>query len=1036
MVRSMSSVSARHRKQAAGLVAFAVLYSCAGFFGAPLLLKKLGEDYVRDTLRLQLSVSGVEVNPWTLAIRLDDLSVNELDGKSLLALKSLYVNLDSFSTIWRRQLAVDELDVLEPVVNARIDPAGKLNLLALVPPDDPEDQGQTPWHIATLGIHRGHVELRDESRPVPFTSRLEPLELSLYNLDSKPDGSGQYHFEAETGKGEYLAWKGSLALNPVRSEGYLAVKGLQATTIGDYLQNQLPVVIRDGKVSLSGHYRMRLEHEIPDLALSGVVADLEGFKAETVAPKPLSLSLDRVSLREMSLEWPVQSARLAELILQGMTISGQHQAVVSAEKMQLLRAAWRPEPGRGEVGRFLVKGIRFTDGAQTPLLVMPELEVAGAAVQPSSRQLETGAIHIKEGQARFTRYTDTDSDWLRFVTMLAAAAEDPSPMAATEAAAPWRLALGELSLSAFKADIEDRVPPKPVSMPLFIKRFSVQPEMDLQKPHRFDGELDIGRAGGLTLAGEFNESPLRLSGRAELHGFDLRPITPYLADFARFQLESGRLGFKGNFSIEDAGGLKASYQGAAGIEGFAANDLFLQERFLAWKRLQLDGVDFNLEPLRLKVREIAADQPFSRLMILPDKSLNVIQILASAPTPSPIKVHPPKAAKPPVMEIGRIRVSNGSMLFADLSLKPQFATGIESLSGEIRQVSNRPGAIATVQLNGRVDQYGKADIRGQLNPLAPDDRTALALKFDNVELTTLTPYSAKFAGYRIDQGKLSLDLNYRIDNRRLQAENHVVLNQLTLGGKVDSPDAVNMPLRLALALLRDSKGVIDLDLPISGSLDDPQFRVGPIVWKAFVNVVTKVASAPFRFIAGLVNGGEDIDRLPFLPGSVDVSPEARERAQKLAAALVQRPQLRIELRGIYDAVLDRQALQNSQLEAALKAVAVKAGKSGEPLELLYLEKFGAESLKQKKVLAQRPAGGQDLTTAPEAYRASLRAALLEREAVADGDLRQLALDRSRALRRIMIDEGKVEDARVFVLEPEAATAVDGRVVTVATLNAQ
>lgn len=1036
MERVLRKISSRRQKQVSGLLVFAVIYSCAGFLGAPVLVKKLGQDYVRDTLKLRLSVAKVEVNPWRLALRLDGLSVTEPDGTALVSLQSLYLNVDSLASVWRRQLEVEDLDIVAPVVNARIDASGKLNLLALVPPEDPEDTGETPWRLAALGIHQGHLELRDESRPQPFSTRLEPLELQLYNLSSQTDGAGQYHFEAETGKGERLEWKGSVALNPIRSEGYLAVKGLQAATVADYAQNTLPLTVSQGRISLSGQYRLQMEHEVPELHLTGVAINVEDLQGATVAPNPIEIAVKQIAMRELALDWPEQAARLPELVLRGLAVSDADHVWVSLGEMTLNRASWMPKPGKAVVGALGFRNIRLQDTGGTPLLVLPALQVTDAAVQPEGRRLESGSIHIKEGETRFTRYSATDNNWQRFVDTLDKRLGPPVVgKAAAPASAPWQVALGELSVTGFRVAAEDRTPLKPVLLPLYINQFTVRPERDLQKPHQFEGLMEIGRSAKLQLSGQLHESPLKLMGQVDLQGFDLGPVTPYLSDFARFQLESGKLGLKGKFSVQEAKSWLATYQGSVGIDDFVANDLYLQERFLAWKRLQLRDLDFNLEPMRMKVREVMADQPFTRLMILPDKSLNVSQILAATTPSAPAKPVVSKVQPPSPVDIGKVKVRNGSMLFADLSLKPQFATGIESLNGEIRDISTRPGKVAEVALQGRVDQYGKADIQGKINPLAPDNQTEMALKFENVELTTLTPYSAKFAGYRIDKGKLSLDLNYHIENRRLQATNRVVLNQLTLGEKVDSPDAVNMPLRLALALLKDGKGVIDLDLPISGSLDDPQFRVGPIVWKAFVNVVTKVATAPFRFIAGLVGGGEDMDSLPFEPGAAAVSPQAHERLMKLAQALAQRPQLRVELRGAYDAVLDRQAIRNAHLDDALKAMTLKSPKPSDALEALYLDKFGAESLKQKKALALRPAGGQELALATEAYRASLRSALLEQDAVADGELRQLALDRSRGLRQILIEAGKVEDARVYVLEPEAGVAVDGRVVSHATLNA-
>ncbi|RZU44878.1 uncharacterized protein DUF748 [Fluviicoccus keumensis] len=1032
------SISRRRKKQIAAIAGLFGLYALAGFLGAPKLVDKLARDYVHEKLHLNLAIREVQVNPLRLALRLDGVSVSEAGVKTpLLSLKSVYINVDALGSLWRRQIEVDDLDLLAPVMDARIDREGHLNLLKLVPPEDPDDKSRTNWHLAALGVHQGRIALADDSRPKPFTALLEPLNLQLHNLSSRPAGSGKYHFAAETGKGEALEWHGTVALNPVRSEGDLAIRGLQAKTVADYAQSALPLSVQAGRLSMAGHYVLLLENDTPTVRLTGGALNLEGLQAATVVEQPLQLRLDRMSMKDLSLDWPAQNLTCPELSFQKLAIGEDGPAWVSIDGVKLSRLDWNPVKQLASLKGLGVEGIRVQGDGKAPLLSVPRLEIAASTVALTPKQLQVGRVVIPKGEARFTREPGDQSDWTRFVSRLLPRLSKPQPAPAGPEV-PWRTALAELALSDFRVNAEDRTPKKPVSLPLYIRQLSIHPEMDAAKPQRFEGEFDIGSSASLRVGGDLQESPLILSGHADLKGLDLPPLTPYLADFARFQLQSGKLDLNGRFLVKDAKVPQAEYHGSIGIDNFVANDLFLQERFLAWKRLQVNGLDFNLSPMKAKIREIVAEQPFSRVMILPDKSLNIAQILATTPPEASSKSTSPTKSNATVaatVDINRVAVRNGAMLFADLSLKPQFATGIEALNGEVRGVSTRPGAIADIRLLGRVDQYGKADIHGRVNPLAPDARTAMALKFDNVELTTLTPYSAKFAGYRIEKGKLSLDLDYQIENRQLKASNRIVLNQLTLGEKVESPDAVNMPLRLALALLKDGKGVIDLDLPISGSLDDPQFRVGPIVWKAFVNVVTKVATAPFRFIAGLVGGGEDMDSLAFAPGETAIRPDTRDKVLRLAQALNQRPQLRAELRGSFDPDLDRQAIRAARLDEALKARALKAPKEPESLEGLFAERFGQDALKQKKALALRPAGGQELAVAMEAYRASLRTALMDQEVVADGDLRQLALDRSRSLRQLLIDEGKVEEARVFMLEPEAASGAEGRVVSKVSLNA-
>jgi len=188
------------------------------------------------------------------------------------------------------------------------------------------------------------------------------------------------------------------------------------------------------------------------------------------------------------------------------------------------------------------------------------------------------------------------------------------------------------------------------------------------------------------------------------------------------------------------------------------------------------------------------------------------------------------------------------MDFADLSVKPNFATGIQKLEGSITGLSSQPKSRAHIDLHGSVDQFAPVSIVGDVNVLGAALYTDLTMSFHNIELSTFNPYSGKFAGYNISKGKLSTDLHYLVDGRKLDAQHHIVVDQLEFGDKTESKDAVSLPIKLAVALMKDRNGVIDLNLPVNGSLDDPQFKLGPIIWKVFVNILEKAVTAPFALL--------------------------------------------------------------------------------------------------------------------------------------------------------------------------------------------
>jgi len=364
---------------------------------------------------------------------------------------------------------------------------------------------------------------------------------------------------------------------------------------------------------------------------------------------------------------------------------------------------------------------------------------------------------------------------------------------------------------------------------------------------------------------------------------------------------------------------------------------------VAWRQLQLDRLEYDALPGRIVVGEVVAARPFLRVVIAPDRTTNVQA--AMVPPDSVPAAFRPAAGQPDTMpvRIGRVRVADGTAWFADLTLTPNFATGIQALNGEIRELSSSRVAHAEIQLEGRVDAYAPARISGTINPLNSRGRTDVAVSFQNIELTTFTPYAGKFMGYRIEKGKLDLDLHYRIEDRKLDATNHVFARQFTLGEKVPSPDATRLPVRFAIALLKDREGNIELNLPVKGDLDDPRFSVLPIVMKVLVGLVTKAVASPFALFGALFDGQEATPAVTFAYGSAELDTTATRVLSAVRQGLADRPGLRLEIAEPAESAADSLALHARAYAALLR---------GTPLTRAAA--IGAAQLEAARTLA--PAG--------------------------------------------------------------------------------
>ena len=380
------------------------------------------------------------------------------------------------------------------------------------------------------------------------------------------------------------------------------------------------------------------------------------------------------------------------------------------------------------------------------------------------------------------------------------------------------------------------------------------------------------------------------------------------------------------------------------------------------------------------------------------------------------------------------------MNFADFSTRPHFATGIQDLAGTVKGISGRPGARGELKLDGKVDRYAPVTIAGSMEFLAATRYADVKMSFKNMELTGLSPYSGKFAGYIIDKGKLSVDLGYHIVDRKLEATHRVVINQLQLGDRVDSPEATSLPVKLAIALLKDKDGVIDLDLPVNGSLDDPQFKLGPIIWKVVVNLITKIVTSPFKLLGSLFGGGDEVSYIDFAAGSATLDPTGRGKIASLVKALDSRPALNLELPLIVATDDDTAAIGAGKWHAALVDRAQqRLGKhAGDPgavdallgapktyralLEETYRESYG----KKPEIPAAEP-GATPAADKDAAAVAWLESQLKPRYVPDTRDLEALARDRANVVQSTLLDGTGIDPSRVFVIKTAPRASSGGPV---------
>jgi uncharacterized protein involved in outer membrane biogenesis len=544
------------------------------------------------------------------------------------------------------------------------------------------------------------------------------------------------------------------------------------------------------------------------------------------------------------------------------------------------------------------------------------------------------------------------------------------------------------------------------------------------------GSAVLNGGGSLQVNGALSMDPLRLDLDLAIAGSPLAAFRPWAERYTRAEILGGTFGLRGKLAYAEAG--KTSdirFRGGIFSDGGRIRDPLLQEDLLRWGRLEVRKAEYRTLPASLQIAEIAVTRPYARVIVAADRSLNLQHLKTGDSTST--------AAKDTLQEslttIGKVSLIEGSMNFADLSLSPNFDIGIQQLNGTITGLSSKDVARAEVELAGQVDNYAPVTIRGQINPLSGVAYTDITMKFDGIDLTTFTPYFSKFAGYRIERGKLSLDLRYRLNNRHLDGENKIVLNQLTLGEKVESPDATSLPVKLAVALLKDSKGVIDLDIPISGSLDDPEFSVFPIVFKAFMNLLWKMVTSPFSLLGALFGGGgDDLQYVLFEPGVDSLAADQQPKLQALVKGLTDRPALQLEVKGASSPPEDRKALA----EAAVLSK-VRPGGTGhlaQQDEKRILEIYRSTFKEEPEKLLGEGKGEEHARDSVLSLLAWQR--LVDSVRVSENDLRALAQRRAAAVMGYVCQRGGIDPGRIFLVEVDTGVkAEEARIRTTMNLTA-
>nr|WP_314877917.1 DUF748 domain-containing protein [uncultured Pseudomonas sp.] len=967
------------------MLALVALYSLLGFFILPGIGLRIANQQLAQYATVPAHLQRIEFNPFSLELTLWGLQVGE-PGKEQLGFERLYANL-SLDSLWSGALHLDAVELDKPRNEILFSKTGSLNLTQLfkLPPSEakPEEPASDPFplRIGSIKLTEGYLHFQDLRPSEPIEFLYDSMNFELKNLSTLPDDSADMTLVAIGPAGGRIDWKGTLGLAPISSQGTLKITDGNMKAFWPYVRDAVPLVLEEGVISLDTHYTLNLS-------------------------KQTELLLDNTQVR---------------------------------------------------IAPFAIKA---PDGRQ--LARLASLEVSETSIDLAKQLVTVGKIRSSKLETWAALKSDGQLDWQKLFASQPAnatpkekaepAAAEPTAQATAAAAPskPWQVLLKDVQARNYIIHLADRSQKEAVTLDVGPLNLDMQGYDSLNKsPFTLKLDTAVGKQGKLQASGQVNLAPVTAKLDVSTRDIDLRIAQAYINPYIQLELRSGMLASDLKVDLQNTAPLAFTVTGTATVNQLHTLDTIKDRDFVKWQQLDLNGLSY-VHGDALTIDQVKLLQPYARFIINEDRTTNVDDLLIPQPAgATKSTAEKPVAAsnsKPLGIRIGKIDINDGSANFADLTLTPNFATAVQQLNGQIGTIDNRQPAPAKVDIKGKVDRYAPVTIKGALNPFNPMASLDIATSFKRVELTTLTPYSGKFAGFRIRKGRLNLDVHYLITNGQLKAQNKLVIEQLQLGEKVDSPDAVDLPIRLAVALLKDTDGTISIELPVSGDLNNPQFSVMPIVWQTLRNLVLRAAQAPFKFIGGLVSGGssQDLGTVAFSAGSSDLSGDAQAALDKLATALNERPELRLEIEGTSAQTSDGPLIAEQRLEREYQSIWYKilqrrGDKVPASASLLVVDADDKPAMLEgiyRTRLKQQPPGewqqlGRDERTA------KLREAVIKSWAESAALLRQLGQARAGNIKDYLVDKGKLADDRVYFIDTTLGKAeADGRVITPMHLDAE
>jgi uncharacterized protein involved in outer membrane biogenesis len=905
-------------------------------------------------------------------VSLKKIAVDDGKNKPLLRLPLLAVSVAPSEPL-SKIIHLSKISIQSPELEIRRDEKGVVNAENLLPQEGetkpaPKKTDESPplaLDIDEIQLTGGKISFSDLSRSKPFKTILNPIEMKVDHFSNAKDKKSAYALSLKSEAKETIKIEGEFSMDPLGSEGMVEVKSVPLKKYAPYYRDNILFDIEDGRLDLSTRYKYAKGEKEPEIDLSGI-----------------SLLLNALRLKKT------------------------------------------------EENEDFVK--------------IPSLSIKDTAIDLTKREMKIGSFSTQKGEVLVKRFKNGDLNLLKLTPPPASPSQAEPPKEAKpgekpkEPEKPLTIFLKQMSMDQYTIRVNDQTNPEPVT--LIAQNLKLRGE-NISTAKNSKGKLNLAlvlnERGTISLTGTAGIDPLLADLKIELKDIEIVPFQPYFTDKVNISVRGGAISTAGNlsFGLAETKEIKATYKGEASLTNFSSVDKLNGEDLLKLESLSFSDLNVGYTPLSIDINGISLSDYYARVLVNSEGKINLQEIIKTEePKAGSAQSSPPQADKgistskdkdsSKNIKIGQVTLQAGKIDFSDRSVKPEFSMNLTEVGGRVSGLSAEENTTADVDLRAKLNDYAPLEITGKINPLRDDLFVDLKVRMKDFDLGPTTPYSGKYAGYTIEKGKLSLDLQYLIVKRKLDSKNNIFIDQFTFGDKVESPQATKLPVKLAVALLKNRSGEIKLDLPVSGSLDDPKFNVWAVILKILVNLISKAATSPFSLLGAAFGGGEELSYVEFDYGSTAIAEANAKKLDTVAKALHDRPSLKMDIEGHVDMERDRDGLRQAFFNRKVKAQKlnemVKKGEPGVPVDEVKIEKQEYDKyLKMAYKDEKFPKPKNVIGMAKDLPVPEMEKLMLTHIEVKEGDLRTLASQRSMKVKDAILKSGQVEPERIFILEPKS-----------------